>query len=71
MERKTEMRRLRRARDLTLADVQAGAGVPANYVSFIERGRFVPDAEQSAKLAAFFGKPIDVLLADAAQEAIA
>lgn len=63
------MRRLRRARELTLADVQAGTNLPISYVSWIERGRMVPTPEQADALSAFFGKPIDELLADAPEAA--
>ena len=65
MDRRTELRRLRRDRELTLAAVALATGINHTWVSLIERGRFLPDAQQAQALAAFFGKPIDALLADA------
>lgn len=68
MNRRTELRRLRRARDLTLAVVTARTGIHTGTLSLIERGRYVPSPTQGAALAEFFGRPIDELLADAVVE---
>ena len=65
MDRRTELRRLRRDLEISLASVAEATGINHTWVSLIERGRFVPDAHQSQALAGFFGKPIEALLADA------
>ena len=69
MARKTELRRLRRARDLTLSDVRQATGVSEPVLSTVERGIVAPKPEQAEALADFFGKPIDVLLGDPAEAA--
>lgn len=69
MDRRTELRRLRRARELTLRALAEATGINAGWLSLIERGRYVPSADNAARLAAYFGKPIDELLADARPEA--
>lgn len=62
MNRRTELRRLRRARELTLAAVHQGTGINAGILSLIERARYVPTPAQGAALEAFFKKPIAELL---------
>jgi len=69
MTRKTELRRLRRARDLTLADVRQATGVSEPVLSTVERGIVAPKPEQANALAQFFGKPITVLLGEPSEAA--
>jgi transcriptional regulator with XRE-family HTH domain len=69
MARKTEMRRLRRNRDLRLADVSDAVGINEPRLSCIERGIARPTAEQREQLERFYGKPWDELSAEAREVA--
>lgn len=69
MARKTELRRIRRALDLTLEALEGATGINASLLSLIERGRLLPTERQVAALEEYFGKPIATLLADAVTEA--
>ena len=57
MERKTEMRRLRRNRDLTLAQVSVAVRINEPRLSCIERGLALPTDHQQESLEVFYGKP--------------
>ena len=71
MLKRTELRRLRRARDLTLFDVSEATGIAEPRLSRVERGQAQPRPDEAEALAAFFRKPFDVLMAEPSAEAAA
>ena len=63
------MRRLRRARDLSLMEVGDRVGIGEPRLSVLERGLAQPTKDQRDALEQFYGKPWAELSADAREVA--
>ncbi|PAU75505.1 helix-turn-helix transcriptional regulator [Halomonas salipaludis] len=58
------IRALRKARQLTQADLAEAMGVSRNTINSIEVGRYVPSLPLALRLARFFGKPVEEVFDD-------
>ena len=61
--RKTRLCRMRRDKDMSLAELGRRAGMDAGMIGWIEKGRFIPYRSQLAKLAealGYAGNPEDL-----------
>nr|WP_163502697.1 helix-turn-helix transcriptional regulator [Halomonas socia] len=58
------IRSLRKARQLTQADLAEAMGVSRNTINSIEVGRYVPSLPLALRLARFFGKPVEEVFDD-------
>jgi transcriptional regulator with XRE-family HTH domain len=63
------LRRLRRARDLSIEDLALRADLHPTYVSSIERGERNPSCGKLSDLALALGVPLSALMQDAELEA--
>lgn len=58
VEHPTDWGRLRVARNLSIRELEARSGVPRITLSFLERGRLVPTAEEAARIVGVL-RPLD------------
>ena len=58
------IRALRKARQLTQAELAEQMGVSRNTINSIEMGRYIPSLPLALALARFFGKPVEEVFDD-------
>ncbi|MFQ3786317.1 helix-turn-helix transcriptional regulator [Halomonas sp. A29] len=58
------IRSLRKAQQLTQAELAEAMGVSRNTINSIEVGRYVPSLPLALRLARFFGKPVEEVFDD-------
>jgi DNA-binding XRE family transcriptional regulator len=55
------LRQLRRARELTQAELAGRVGIHPNAYNAIEKGRSVPSLDTAKNIAAVFGEPVETV----------